>query len=379
MMFRAKVFLAAVVGFLIAVELLSLASLQTLEPSPSNLTGAIHTTLDNQTLLKEKWLTEGRWKHQTPHPYFGYHMTEMSLATYDLAESGFVRSGFLNLSKINSPEFLHKNKLGVFGGSLALLLSLYLQDTTVPDPSFLPLNFSIGASKQPQHFAVFSQVEESLDQVVILDGLNEILYIPETPFPPHYPYFAPLFYNDSVSDRKKLGYLQLISDTSDKLASIPQLFSVQLLRRLLERQASQTVIQLKKGDVRKGERLSEQRIRSSIQTWENFTRKSWLLAKAQDIPFCHFLQPSLYYQKPLSEDEKKLFSDFFARAGQYYGELESISNKLRDEGIPSYSLAGIFEKQTNSRYMDSVGHLNKQGYQEMWQKMIQLCPTLKNL
>lgn len=379
MPFRIKFILATGATLALIMELVALAGLLILEPQPTDLASTLKTTLDEQTLLKEKWLSEGRWKHQTPHPYFGYHMTQKSLTTYELAESGFVRSGFMNLSKINSADLKNKNKVGIFGGSLALLLSLHLQEKTTPDWPFLPLNFSIGASKQPQHFAVFSQVEESLSQVLILDGLNEILYIPETPFPPHYPYFSPLFYNDSVSDRRKFGYLQLISDTSDKLATIPQLFSVQLLRRLLERHASHTVTQIKKRDVNNGERLSDSRIRSSIQAWENFTRKSWLLAKAQGIPFCHFLQPSLYYKKPLSVEEKQLFSDFFAKAGQYYGELESVSKKLRTEGIPTYSLADIFEKQRDSRYVDSIGHLNKKGYQEIWQKITQLCPTLSRL
>ena len=86
--------------------------------------------------------------------------------------------------------------------------------------------------------------------------------------------------------------------------------------------------------------------------YEKYTRLMNASAQVLGLKFAHFLQPSSNIDKPLSAEEKQIRNDVNPEI--YRKIFIETSNSLRKQGIPSFSLTGLFSDRTEPIYVDGV-------------------------
>jgi hypothetical protein len=109
-----------------------------------------------------------------------------------------------------------------------------------------------------------------------------------------------------------------------------------------------------------------------VDVWENSSRQMSRLARANNVEYFHFLQPSQYYadSKPLSEEEKSLLlpgdhGEGKIRRHMYLKLVEAVQAIQQQGDIRIFDLTQIYRDNNETLYVDSCCHLNQRGYELM--------------
>jgi hypothetical protein len=107
--------------------------------------------------------------------------------------------------------------------------------------------------------------------------------------------------------------------------------------------------------------------------WERFARLQRMIWQGLGVPHLQIIQPNQYIpnSKPLSEKEQQLYYKPENKEDMLrnYQRIILASQKLRNEGVPSYDFTRVFSQHGETIYNDDCCHFNDLGY-DLFEKEI---------
>jgi hypothetical protein len=309
-----------------------------------------------------------------PHPYLGFvhhrnppcgipHMNNVGLYGVDfpnerltdrfvvLITGGSVAAQFAQIVP-GGPRYLE-----------AILNESYLSPTGKP---FLVLNGGDGAWKQPQQAILFLLWSDVVDGLVTLDGFNEVGAVTgglRFDYPANnFALVNPLAREgyDAVVARWLLGrFVGWASHNAVTSRSHAVFMGVRAGRRILDRRAragkerETTVESLFRLPPRWDE---DRRIQAALEQYKKYVRSMNAIGRDRKIRTAYFIQPVPAIGKRLTQDERAVVGDL--SYGPVYRRMSDALLSLRSEGIPIFSLLGIFAGVEGPLYDDPI-HLKR--------------------
>lgn len=352
-----------------------------------------------------EWLA-GHLAGQVIHPFVGFVYSP----EYDLAENPnlsnlrIADSGFFVRREEPPPPSERPLRVGVFGGSVAMVFSF--QGRRVLVPALEPLaggrgvvieSYAHGGYKQPQQLMILAwllALGEAPDVVINLDGFNEItLPRVENLEGGVNPFFPRAWEHRVRGAAVDPGFRRLIGEASyleRRRAELAASFSVPVLRRsvtwnLLWRwrdrrlagdagEVHQRLLDYGTGSgryVAHGPHYEaaskEELIDDLVAMWERSSQAMHDLATGAGIPYYHFLQPNQYVpdSKPLTPQERRIaykrHHPYRRPARQGYPVLRAAGARLAARGVEFHDLTELFADEDRTVYLDDCCHLNPLG------------------
>ena len=352
-----------------------------------------------------EWLA-GHLAGQVIHPFIGFVYSP----EYDLTQNPDLRnlriadSGFFVLRDEPPPPSERPLRVGVFGGSVAMVFSF--QGRRVLVPALAPLagsrgvvlqSYAHGGYKQPQQLMTLAWLlarGEAPDLVINLDGFNEIT-LPRVEnldggVNPFYPRAWEHRVRGAAVDP---AFRRLIGEASyleRRRAELAERFSRPVLRRsvtwnLLWRWRDRRLagvageVHQRLLDYGTGSDLyvahgpayqaasKEQAIDDLVAVWERSSLAMRGLATGAGVPYYHFLQPNQYVpdSKPLTPQERRIAYNrdqvYRRPARQGYPVLRAAGARLAARGVEFHDLTDLFAEERRTLYLDDCCHLNPLG------------------
>jgi hypothetical protein len=235
---------------------------------------------------------------------------------------------------------------------------------------------AIGGSRQPAQFAIATQYMELLDMTINLDGFSEISVIQYPKYPVEFPMFADVFYSGAdPSTYLRLRAGEEICRRMSRLpAWIPPLafsnFYYLLWHNVSKRLNTSLYAPAPEQEAPVADPFTPQQQREIYaEYYRKFTRAQHQLLSANGVHAYFFLQPNQWVEgsKPFSDDERELFTNYGAaeEIGARYVLLREKVRELREEGVPSFDLTGIYAEEARTVYVDACCHVNALGNELM--------------
>ena len=337
------------------------------------------------------------------HPYFGY------VADPDRNDGTVSDFGFLVGKDVNPIIKRVTNKLivAVFGGSFAAQLyqlsnSVLEECLNSSDQEVLLLNFAAGGYKQPQQLLIlnyFLSLGAEFDAIINIDGFNEIALPFADNFPnnvnPYYPrawHLRVATVIDPILIRQ-IGYLKFLEGRKEswarlfndyKLYRSPTLALVWQLRdQVLDNDIYEIRRHINSADSNKQSLATDNYVATGprylytsdadlyadlVAMWQRASLQMQKIAEANGIAYYHFLQPNQYLSgtKPMGTEEREvaILENYPYRQAveKGYPLLQKAGQELTKRGVDFSDLTLVFSDKTDSLYVDSCCHVNKQGY-----------------
>ena len=356
---------------------------RTQEPYPTKL----------RRLARERGLVE----REVIHPYLGY-------VTNPDAADGVSELGFWGSDDPLQARSQGTVQIGLFGGSLAHLLSAELSHTLTRELGQLPRfrgkevvlrSFAVGGYKQPQQLMALNyllSLGAEFDLVINIDGFNEVaLHSSENGRHAVFPSYPRAWYlraadlPDPVvrSLRGQRDYLRgRRRSWATTLAKAPYRYSIlagfvwrwrdNTLTATIE-EARQLILDHEPSEVSylaTGPRLaleSEHVYEELARVWHRSSLQMSRLCDANGVAYFHFLQPNQYVpnsKKLSSEERESAYSpDHPYRLGvvEGYPILEHEGIALVEAGVHFRDLTQIFSQVEDTLYNDDCCHVNEAG------------------
>lgn len=340
-----------------------------------------------------KW-EGGNWlRNLTPHPYFGYVMTQQDTAA--------------NNHGFNDPEpFPYKKKspnefvISVLGGSVALGWAGWIQNLgkeyfvaelkkkvpALAKRDIVILDMSMGGYKQPQQLYIASYFLDSVDLFINLEGHNELnSYTNQPVFPIEFPIGAYLYFWQSRQSVEASRWLKLVSginsffinsgNASAALRNSALYFSATKAVFRWATNSSIAVAEETKKAMEKElsapgrafyseEAKGKDRIAAAVEAWERFVLQEHRLVGAAAGKVIFFLQPNQYMpgSKKFSEwEQKNVITSDFLRKAKEYELLPAAVKRMKAKGANIHDLTMVFTDEPDTVYADSCCHLNEKG------------------
>ena len=345
---------------------------------------------------------------QVIHPFLGF-----VLDPYVKQGLLVTNEGFSRIRKEPPPKEQPRFTVGLFGGSMAMLLCHEAWDVLAQELSRLPQAqgkamwlecYALGGYKQPQSLFALEYAlarGEHFDLVLNLDGFNEVALPTAENMPLGVHPFYPRAWNvlaSSVLGPRVLRISGEIAYLEGRRASWAGLCDGALawsgichaVWQAGDRRFSRRVAELDrelaaKGTAERSFALSGPQYRHRPQGRQTYrelaamwSRSSELMAAAcrsRGIPYHHFLQPNQYVagSKPMGEAERKVAFDpthpYKPSVERGYPVLIQAGKRLAASGVQFHDLTRIFEKIEEPLYFDGCCHVNMQGSQIMAREM----------
>ncbi len=346
------------------------------------------------------------------HPYFGYVVRPgTKMAKWSANASGFWD---------DNPRFPVAPKpnqaiVAIFGGSVAAAIGMKETDfkairgavAALPNYSgkeIVFLNFAISGQKQPQQLLVFAyylSIGQQFDMVVSIDGFNEV-YIANflqrrgiTPdFPTRYHQVSEFLQGVAEkADSIEAVYLDWRSSEvfrrMEKCRLAICFYSYDVYARRLDRARSALrnsaaenpqdggfihVDRTPVGaavDAPEGEVFDDVFWTHAADVWYQASAAMATLARAQEIDYIQFLQPTFYYQAQAVYDATAT-QEYAVPVRYGYPKLLARLETLRQRGVNAVSLLDVFGgvgDMTRPMYADTCCHPNDAGYRIIMNRM----------
>jgi hypothetical protein len=290
--------------------------------------------------------------------------------------------------------------VGIFGGSVAGQLGLFLEDHQDASGAALQarlpavagkvvfVNFGMGGYRQPQASRVFATFADTVDLAINVDGFNEMYFVTPAHFI-EYPGFTDALSGSAVQ-REREEELKRVHDRRGYFLELPERSLLgwssgyyvvwRWLDGRLQRRAQELSNALFGGDWpgKPYYTQSPAQVRElGAKNWAKYTRLQWASAKALQKRSFYFLQPNQHLGlKPLSASEAQLiegstvYKSDAIREGYRYLQAELVD--LRRRGVPVFDLTPAFAGQGDTLYVDDCCHLGARGHELLWQRMIEV-------
>jgi hypothetical protein len=111
-----------------------------------------------------------------------------------------------------------------------------------------------------------------------------------------------------------------------------------------------------------------------VRSWSGCLTRSHRFAASMGLPIFFFLQPNQYVKnsKPFTAQEERdaflkepelstVADGVYARLDQIYDRFQRETDRLRSQGLPVYSLTGVFRGAHETLYTDNCCHVNAAG------------------
>lgn len=353
------------------------------------------------------------------HPFFGYTFKPGShpLANAPAANNyGFVSVYDYPFKRENQNQFI----IGVFGGSLAHLFTLYelehknltlalRQLPHLQHKEIIFLNFGGLGYKQPQQAIIlnyFVSIGQDFDLVINLDGFNEIAFSilnnqrgVEISLPCSQSVLPLLdIANEDLSSEQVESAMAILHDkdalkkslvkangsrfASSYILAVIQIkyyskmlghdlneFSALGVTKRKEQEQSRSTntnrVGLEPGD--------ESIYNQAADTWANSSISMKNILSQRNTPYLHFIEPNQYYAtaRKFTDEEKRIAFNFkggFAQSiSQGYPILLSRLGGLRAAGVDVFSAVNVFDNIAASVYADECCHYNNAGNEALSQ------------
>jgi hypothetical protein len=353
-------------------------------------------------------LADPAHRQRALHPYLGF--------VYDPAINGAAERRWDAFPEI-SPEGFYvvpgqgtaangpATTVGVFGGSMAMLVALEGRDALVRELAasralggrrIVIRCYALGGYKQPQQLlalAYLLSLGERPDLVINLDGVNEVaLPYMENRHRGVFPYF-PRSWDALVQGASNPAALEqagLVAYLRSRRVRLARSFSALALRRsssanllwrALDRRlelqiarANLALAQLPAGapsfaatGPRQNYATEEKLFADLARHWRTSSLLMSRLAAGHGIGYYHFLQPNQFDPgaKPIGRAEAAVAADpaspFREPVLQGYPLLARAGEELRRAGVKFQDLRPIFSRLEKPLYIDTCCHVNREG------------------
>ena len=308
--------------------------------------------------------------------------------------------------KLRSISDSSRYVVGLFGGSVALRVRIALEqrlrhmlDSQGMSKELTLVTFATPGFKQPQQLlqlAFLLSEGARFDLVLNLDGYNEaVLSIAENHdrgIYPTYPRLWDLRVQKTREIRQAKAELDTIRGRLDRMDSLLTethlRYSVysgllhRFLNQSLENQflwVNKSVIEntsrhkgrgaavLEKTGPQEGFSSRQELVDHVVSTWWRSSIMMAGMAAAQGGRYIHFLQPNQYLKnsKPLSDLERNSAhseqSAGFRYVGLVYPEMIGQAPRFKAMNVEFHDFSSIFNKITETLYVDTCCHFNEQG------------------
>jgi hypothetical protein len=112
----------------------------------------------------------------------------------------------------------------------------------------------------------------------------------------------------------------------------------------------------------------------NIQAYKRYTYDTYVIAKAHGVKSLHLLQPTAYHRKTLSEKERASLErqppNVFS-VDLYLKVVDELL-KLREQGVPIFSLLDVFEPAGAADIYNDPVHFNDAGMEILEKRVLQL-------
>lgn len=350
---------------------------------------------------------------QQLHPYFGFvdregYNVQLSGTNYPSNNFGFPSAYNFPFKRENKDQFI----IGIFGGSVAQLLSVFEIDNQIltkklrqiphlANKQIVVLPFAVGSYKQPQQLLIlnyFLSTGQDLDMVINLDGFNEtaLSYLNNKHLidisMPNYLMIKPLvdLANNDLSQEELSLTLEISRDKSNLKTASGRLQTGKLAtsyvvawlqQKYLANKLNNDVLslnQLNGPNQREKKSLIELNgvaapLEDSIvlgkiaSMWADTSLMMKSILDSKNILYFHFLQANQYYRTPreFNEEEKIVaFTDsspYEEGVRKGYPLLQSKIGYLKESRVNVFSTVNVFDDIKNPVYIDNCCHYNKLG------------------
>lgn len=347
------------------------------------------------------------------HPYFGYTFKPGSRPMADGPAAnnyGFVSGYDYPFKRQNENQFI----IGVFGGSLAHLFTLYEQEhknlthalqqlPDLHDKEMVFLNFGGLGYKQPQQAIIlnyFLSIGQDFDLVINLDGFNEMAFsvvnnqrgveislpcsqsalplldIANSDLSSEQVESAVAILRDRAGLTKSLAKAKESQLASSYVLAVMQIkYYAKMLRRELDEFIDKGTINLRQ---EAQNRLTgtdnvnlppreEDVYQKAAEIWANSSISMQNILSQHNTPYFHFIEPNQYYAtaRKFTEEEKKIAIDpnggFAQIISKGYPILLSKLAALRFARVQVFNGVNIFDNVPESVYADQCCHYNNAG------------------
>jgi|GEM_PF-3009714 len=356
-----------------------------------------------------KW-EGGNWlRDLTPHPFFGYVMTQDGTGANN---HGFKDSQPFPYRKNSRDDFV----ISVLGGSVALGWAGWIQNQgkeyfvselkkmvpALAGRNIVILDMSMGGYKQPQQLYIASFFLDSVDLFINLEGHNELNAFANQPvFPIEFPIGAYLYFwqsRQAVEASRELKFLSSLNHLLISAGSKSALFQSSALYFALTkgvfhfvtnrstRVAEEAKAALEKELAAPGktfydaESVKRDRFEAAVSAWERFVQQEQRLVSASGGKVVFFLQPNQYMpgSKQFSEwEQKNVLTLDYLRKAKLYELLPKAVARMRGRGINIHDLTMIYSKEKETVYADSCCHVNELGNRIMASAIIAKIALMK--
>ena len=351
-----------------------------------------------------EWVA-GHLAGQVVHPFLGYvYSPEYDLlGERNLSNLTVADDGFFVLRDPSPPPSERPLRVGVFGGSVAMVFSFQGQRGLVP--ALAPIagsrgvvieSYALGGYKQPQQLMTLAWLlarGEAPDVVINLDGFNEVTLPRAENLAGGVSPFYPRAWEYRIQGAADPRFQRLLGEAAwleRRRAELAVRFSRPVLRRSvtwnylwrwLDRRAAGALGMAQGRLVADGTGSGryvahgpayvagddEQVIADLAALWERSSLAMRDLAEGAGLRYYHFLQPNQYLpgSKPLTPQERRLAydSDHIYRrpVEQGYPALRAAGARLAARGVAFRDLTDLFAGERRTIYLDVCCHLNPLG------------------
>ncbi|HBH19769.1 MAG TPA: hypothetical protein DEB30_04560 [Candidatus Peribacter riflensis] len=297
--------------------------------------------------------------------------------------------------------------IGIFGGSVAeqfsqagsgVLKHLLSQDPRFAGKDLVIFTAAIGGFKQPQQLMSLNyllSLGQHFDAIVNIDGFNEVAGPSVSNIPKNVsPYYPSGWYHlaGRLPDTRVLEHIGAVAYSRKRrkdaaslmLSSTPLGHSTtaQFLWKgwdgmlasrvaeselaLLEQPSAQVDDTLQRG-LPYDYRGDEQLLADLVEQWKRSSLLMHGIAKAEGIPYFHFLQPNQYVPdtKLFSATERRtalnVESPYRRWVMQGYPILREAGKDLQKQGVDFHDLTGLYARVPETIYKDDCCHVNTLG------------------
>ena len=400
---------------LVWIELLSLAVYRVSEGRAVSFSALQRERAELQAEAPGERL-DGQPPDEVIHPYLGFvfnpeanggwlqrsHNLFRSLAVPPVGVSPY---GFIDDKSPIQARSRDRVIIGVFGGSMAMWLSLLAKDTLVSELRRAPrfrhkdivlVRAALGGYKQPQQLLTLSYLLSlggAFDVAVNLDGFNEVVLPVVENLPKHvFPFYPRLWFwrAQPLPNHSALLIMGEVTLWQARRARLARTVSATWLRhsvtvnvmwkladRYLENEINRRAQRLLALQGRTESYVvsgppdaydgTAAAYRGLAEFWKRASIQMHRIARANGIAYYHFLQPNQYVagSKRLSASERRIAVDERSPMGvaarEGYPYLRSAGAELRKEGEEFFDLTGLFRSVEGDIYIDPCCHVNSRG------------------
>lgn len=334
--------------------------------------------------IKKKYTVKESFRYKN-HPFFGLVYTD-KINEINNGQSVYVNNfGFLAQDDYPYGKKEDELRIGIFGGSVALSLSLYLFKNPQVVKSLEEkigkkikiLNFALGMGRQPQQLNIAAYFADSFDISINLDGFNEFVVIDYPNNPIDFPFvdYFKLLRNSNVFEkyvtykRNKDFLRESFQSRFLSKISLFYLYQKYLIKKTEELERSIDFELRKKYFFKNKNEYSLETYQLAIDKWLEHGKKQNLLLKSLGKKSYFFLQPNLFVKdsKPFTSSEIENQNDPFYATSDGMNDIYSMAiTSIQSSSTLKYiDATNVFKTTHEAVYIDRCCHLNNIGLKHL--------------